>query len=221
MSLGALSWQVPAAILAGYALGSVPWGLVLSKLTGRTDPRSVGSGNIGATNVMRAGGKALGAATLLLDAGKGVAAVLLFSGGAPWAFAGTRSPLGAVAGLAAVFGHCFPVWLKLHGGKGVATYLGVAVALLGVRALALFVGLWALAWALTRIAGAASLAATWGTAAWANVACWRLQPKGESMDPPLIVALTLVVAAGLVHYRHASNIADMAQRWRAWRTRPA
>ncbi len=103
------------AAALGFLLGSIPWGLILLRLAGGPDPRTVGSGNIGATNVVRAGGKALGAATLLLDAAKG--------SGAAWAFGATSLP-GAVAGGAAILGHCFTPWLRFRGGKGVATFIG-------------------------------------------------------------------------------------------------
>ena len=107
----------------GYALGSVPFGMVLARLMGLGNLREVGSGNIGATNVLRTGNKAAAAMTLLLDAGKGAAALLL----ARWA---TGSEDAAqLAGLAAMLGHCYPVWLRFNGGKGVATFLGLLLAL--------------------------------------------------------------------------------------------
>lgn len=109
------------ALAVGYMLGSIPFGLVLSRLAGHGDIRSIGSGNIGATNVLRTGNKPLAAATLLLDGGKGAAAVLI-----GFAVAGTGA--GLFAGLAAVLGHNFPVWLRFKGGKGVATTLGVLLA---------------------------------------------------------------------------------------------
>ncbi len=108
-----------AAIL-GYLLGSIPFGLVITKAAGLGDIRSIGSGNIGATNVLRTGRKDLAAATLLLDGGKGAIAVLI-------AYALNWRP--EVAGAAAFLGHCFPVWLKFRGGKGVATFLGTLLAL--------------------------------------------------------------------------------------------
>lgn len=108
------------AALVGYLLGSMPWGLVLTRLAGKGDIRALGSGNIGATNVLRTGSKGLAAATLLLDAGKGAAAVLIMG---QW---GESEAL--LAGLLAVFGHNFPVWLHFLGGKGVATTLGVLLA---------------------------------------------------------------------------------------------
>ncbi len=108
------------AAAAGYLIGSVPFGLVLTRLAGLGDIRKLGSGNIGATNVMRTGRKGLAAATLLLDAGKGAAAVFALG---PWGV-----DAGLVAGLACVLGHNFPLWLGFKGGKGVATSLGVLLA---------------------------------------------------------------------------------------------
>ncbi|MDH5748818.1 MAG: glycerol-3-phosphate 1-O-acyltransferase PlsY [Rhodospirillales bacterium] len=108
------------AAVAGYLLGSVPFGLVLSRLFGAGDIRKIGSGNIGATNVLRTGKKGLAAATLLLDGGKGAVAVLVF--------ATMGDNLGLLAGFTAVLGHNFPVWLRFKGGKGVATTLGVLLA---------------------------------------------------------------------------------------------
>lgn len=115
-------WFAPAAaLLTGYLLGSIPFGILLTRASGAGDLRAIGSGNIGATNVLRTGRKGLAAATLLLDAMKGAAAVwlaaLLWPGDEPLAAAG------------AFLGHCFPVWLLFRGGKGVATLLGVALAL--------------------------------------------------------------------------------------------
>lgn len=107
--------------LLGYLLGSIPFGIVLTRLAGAGDLRSIGSGNIGATNVLRTGRKGLAAATLLFDLGKGALAIMLADAVAPGA--------GAVAGLGAFFGHLYPIWLKFNGGKGVATLLGIAIAL--------------------------------------------------------------------------------------------
>jgi glycerol-3-phosphate acyltransferase PlsY len=108
------------ALLGGYIVGSIPSGLIITNLAGMGDVRGIGSGNIGATNVLRTGNKKVAAATLLADMGKGAAAVLVFG-----MFATTP---GLVAGLGAVFGHNFPVWLGFKGGKGVATTLGVLFA---------------------------------------------------------------------------------------------
>jgi acyl phosphate:glycerol-3-phosphate acyltransferase len=109
------------ALLGGYLLGSIPFGLLLTRLAGLGDIRNIGSGNIGATNVLRTGRKGLAAATLVLDGGKGAAAVLIAA-----ALAGRDAAL--VAGLGAVLGHLFPIWLRFRGGKGVATGLGVLLA---------------------------------------------------------------------------------------------
>ncbi len=114
-------WEPLLAALLGYALGSIPFGLILTKLGGAGDIREVGSGNIGATNVLRTGRKSLAALTLLLDLLKGTAAVLL----ARHLFLGTE----IVAAAAAFFGHLYPVWLGFRGGKGVATYAGILFGL--------------------------------------------------------------------------------------------
>lgn len=108
-------------LLASYLLGSIPFGLLLTRLAGGGDLRAIGSGNIGATNVLRTGRKGLAALTLLLDGGKGALAVLLA--------AHFSTDLAALAAVGAFFGHCYPVWLRFHGGKGVATLLGLALAL--------------------------------------------------------------------------------------------
>jgi len=131
----------PIALLIGYLLGSIPWGLILTRLAGTQDLRTIGSGNIGATNVLRTGRKGIAAATLLLDALKGTAAVLI--SGILW---GPNAAM--LAGLGAFIGHLFPVWLKFHGGKGVAVYIGTLIGLFWPAAL-LFCGIWlALAFAL-------------------------------------------------------------------------
>src|SRR5271156_748841 len=113
-------------IFPGYLFGSVPFGLLLTRLAGLGDLRRIGSGNIGATNVLRTGNKGLAALTLLLDGGKGAASVLLARGLAP---DGLGADLAVLAGAAAVLGHLFPVWLGFRGGKGMATGLGVWLAL--------------------------------------------------------------------------------------------
>ena len=114
------TWPFLAAVALGYLLGSVPFGLVLTKLTGHGDIRRIGSGNIGATNVLRTGSKGLAALTVLLDGGKGAAAFWI---------AGLLGPdMAVLAGGGAFLGHLFPVWLKFRGGKGVATALGILIA---------------------------------------------------------------------------------------------
>lgn len=115
------AWVWLAAIAAGYLIGSIPFGLVLTRIAGLGDIRATGSGNIGATNVLRTGRKDIAAATLILDGGKGAAAALLFQ------YLGGDS-VGMVAGFAAVIGHNFPVWIGFKGGKGVATSIGVLLA---------------------------------------------------------------------------------------------
>ena len=132
-----MSTYVIAAI-AGYLLGSIPFGYLLVRFFRKSDIRETGSGNIGATNVIRSGAKWLGIATLLLDAGKGAAAVLIGSALARHALAPPAVVVNAsaVAGLAAIVGHIFPVWLRFKGGKGVATGLGVFLALSPVATLA-------------------------------------------------------------------------------------
>ena len=112
-----------AVAVGGYLLGSIPFGVIVTRLGGAGDVRSIGSGNIGATNVLRTGRKDLAIATLLLDAGKGALALLL----ARWLFHSDLA--GAIAGGAAFLGHLFPIWLKFKGGKGVATLMGVSLGL--------------------------------------------------------------------------------------------
>src|SRR5277367_5329350 len=131
----------PIALLIGYLFGSIPFGLVLTKLAGTQDLRTIGSGNIGATNVLRTGRKGLAAATLILDALKGTAAVII--AGYLW---GPNAAM--LAGLGAFLGHLFPVWLKFRGGKGVAVYIGILIGLFWPAAV-LFCAIWlALAFAL-------------------------------------------------------------------------
>ena len=146
---------IAIALVAGYLLGSIPFGLLLTKLAGGGDIRSVGSGNIGATNVLRTGRKGLAAATLLGDMLKGTAAVLLMN-----RLAGADT--GLVAGLGALLGHVFPVWLGFKGGKGVATYIGVLIAVSWLVALA-FSAIWAAVAALTRYSSLSGLIASAAT----------------------------------------------------------
>jgi len=127
------------ALIAGYLLGSIPFGLILTRLTGAGDLRAIGSGNIGATNVLRTGKKGLAAATLLLDLGKGAAAV--------WLAREMPGALAVAGGFGAVIGHCFPVWLRFRGGKGVATLMGVCLGLawpIGAVYAAVWIGMLAL-----------------------------------------------------------------------------
>lgn len=143
------------ALAIGYGLGAIPFGLLLTRLAGLGDIRSIGSGNIGATNVLRTGRKELAAVTLILDALKGTAAVLIGSliGGPVAAMAG---------GLGAFLGHIFPVWLGFRGGKGVATYIGILLGLHWPAALA-FCAVWIVVAILTRYSSLSALAASVAT----------------------------------------------------------
>jgi acyl phosphate:glycerol-3-phosphate acyltransferase len=146
------SWPYVAAALAfGYLLGSIPFGLVITKFAGTQDIRSIGSGNIGATNVLRTGRKGLAAATLLCDALKGTAAVLIAAVWGPI--------LAIVAGVGAFLGHLFPVWLSFRGGKGVATFLGVLIAIWWKGAL-MFAGIWLAVAYLSRYSSLSALVAS-------------------------------------------------------------
>jgi glycerol-3-phosphate acyltransferase PlsY len=154
-----VSVYAPLALLAGYLLGSIPFGLVLTRAAGLGDVRNIGSGNIGATNVLRTGHKGLAALTLLLDLLKGTVAVLLVYEVAKRYVAFEAFQLSYVAGLGAFLGHLFPVWLRFLGGKGVATYIGVLIGLHWPAAV-VFCLVWigaALAW---RYSSLAALAGT-------------------------------------------------------------
>jgi acyl phosphate:glycerol-3-phosphate acyltransferase len=173
--------------LLGYLLGSIPFGLILTGIFGLGDIRGIGSGNIGATNVLRTGRKGLAAATLLLDGLKGAAAVLIAR-----AFVDDQDTA-LLAGLAAVLGHLFPVWLRFKGGKGVATGLGVLIAAswpIGLAAGAV----WLLVAGLARFSSLASLAA------FASAPCVAL-----IMEEFSVVKLSFTIAV-LVFLRHQANI---------------
>lgn len=177
--------------LLGYLLGSVPFGIVMARVFGLGDLRAVGSGNIGATNVLRTGNKLAAFLTLILDAGKGAIAVLV----ARMAFGEDAAQL---AGVAAFLGHCFPVFLGFKGGKGVATFLGTLLALawpIGLAACAL----WAVTAALFRISSLAALVA----AALSPLAAYLL-------GAPDAVLFCLALAV-LIFIRHSENIARIAK----------
>jgi acyl phosphate:glycerol-3-phosphate acyltransferase len=178
--------SVAAAIL-GYLLGSIPFGLVLTRLAGLGDIRSIGSGNIGATNVLRTGNKGLALATLLLDAGKGALAVVI----ARWF--GLGETIAMIAGAAAFLGHLFPVWLKFKGGKGVATFMGTVAALCWPVALAV-AGTWLLTAALFRMSSLSALVA----AVFAPLYAWIV----IGWD----LALVCAAMAVLIVIRHHENI---------------
>ena len=177
--------HVLAALALGYLLGSIPFGLLLTRAAGLGDIRSIGSGNIGATNVLRTGNKGLAAATLLLDALKGLVAVLL---------ARTFGPEAALAaGGGAVLGHMFPVWLSFKGGKGGATVLGVFLGL-SWPIVAVGAVVWLLILATLRYSSLATLLAT----ALGAASAWWLSPR-----PVAVLAAVLVV---LVWAKHHENI---------------
>ncbi|SFQ46141.1 glycerol-3-phosphate acyltransferase PlsY [Roseivivax halotolerans] len=175
--------------LIGYLLGSIPFGLVVTKAMGLQDPRGIGSGNIGATNVLRTGSKAAGALTLLLDALKGVAAVLLarFLAGEDAA---------QIAALAAFIGHCYPIWLRFRGGKGVATFLGLLLALNFVVGL-LSCAVWIAGLALTRISSMGALLAAASSTIW-----MILLARPETLLLGILMTL-------LIYWRHRQNIARL------------
>ena len=178
--------SLPLAFVIGYLLGSVPFGLVLTRLAGTPDLRSIGSGNIGATNVLRTGRKGLAAATLILDMLKGTAAVVIAG-----YFGGPNAAM--LAALGAFLGHLFPVWLNFRGGKGVAVYIGVLLGLYWPAAV-LFCLLW-LAMALAfRYSSLAALTASFVT----PIFLWWF---GHAALAALFAVLTL-----LLFYMHRENI---------------
>jgi acyl phosphate:glycerol-3-phosphate acyltransferase len=183
------------AVAVGYLLGSIPFGYLLTRAAGLGDVRNVGSGNIGATNVLRTGHKGLAALTLLLDALKGTAAVLV----GHWigAAGGVAILASLLAGLAAFLGHVFPVWLGFRGGKGVATYIGV---LLGVdwRAALAFCGIWLLVAVLTRYSSLSALIAA------------LITPIGLFAFADHATALLAAVLSALLIYKHRTNIRRLA-----------
>jgi len=179
------------AALIGYLLGSIPFGLIFTRLAGTQDIRAIGSGNIGATNVLRTGRKGLAAATLIADMLKGTAAVALMS----WA-AGRDA--GLIAGAGAFIGHLFPVWLKFKGGKGVATFLGVLLAVTWFGAL-VFGAFWLAVAAATRFSSLASL-----------VAC-AVVPVFFFVVGAHREALTFLLLAMLTVIMHRANISRLLQ----------
>ena len=182
-------YQIAIALLVGYFLGSIPFGLILTRLAGGGDIRTVGSGNIGATNVLRSGHKGLAAATLIGDMLKGAAAVLVIG-----KFSGADAAL--IAGLGAVLGHVFPVWLNFKGGKGVATYIGVLIAVAWPIAAA-FGLIWAAVAAVTRYSSLSGLVASAITPA----LLW-LYAGGKP-------ALLFLILTALIFVMHRANIARL------------
>lgn len=187
-----LAWPVVAgAFVLGYLLGSIPFGIILTKAAGGPDLRGIGSGNIGATNVLRTGNKKLAAATLAGDMLKGTVAVLL-------AAAIFQSPqAGLVAGLGAFLGHLFPVWLRFRGGKGVATFLGVLIAVNGWVALA-FAAIWL---AVAKLSKYSSLSALIASVA-SPLLLWLLAGRPDA-------AALMAVLTVLLWFMHRTNISRL------------
>ncbi|HEX8225501.1 MAG TPA: glycerol-3-phosphate 1-O-acyltransferase PlsY [Allosphingosinicella sp.] len=180
-----------AALALGYALGSIPFGVVLTRLTGGGDLRQIGSGNIGATNVLRTGRKDVAAATLLLDGAKGTAALLL----AEWLFPGTVQ----LAAIGAMLGHLWPVWLRFAGGKGVATYFGVVLGFTLADELAgcvpaAYAATWIATLALTRYSSLGGLVAA------------LVAPLAAALAGRFDLALLFLGFTLLVFWKHRENI---------------
>jgi glycerol-3-phosphate acyltransferase PlsY len=179
------------AFLLGYGLGSIPFGLILTRLAGAGDLRSIGSGNIGATNVLRTGRKDLAAATVLLDIGKGTAAILLVAYLFP--------PVVAIAAIGALIGHLWPVWLRFAGGKGVATYFGIVLGLVlageaSWAVPAVFAAIWLGVLALTRYSSAGGLAAA------------AAVPVAAGLTGRFDLAILFLGLSLLVFWKHRANL---------------
>ena len=177
------------SLALGYLLGSIPFGLVLTRLAGKGDVRDIGSGNIGATNVLRTGSKPLAAATLVLDCLKATAAILL----ARQLWPGTEN----FAAAGALIGHLYPVWLKLKGGKGVATLLGILIGLQLWMAVAIYAIVWVGLLVLVRISSVAGMAAALSAPVSAAI-------LGERLLFPMFVGFALLVV-----WKHKANIARL------------
>ncbi len=173
------------ALLLGYLLGSIPFGVLLTRAAGAGDLRQIGSGNIGATNVLRTGRKGLAAATLLLDMAKGAVAVLLAAAFLP----GTA----ALAATAAFLGHCYPVWLKFRGGKGVATLMGVVLALYWPSGL-VYAAVWLGLLATVRISSVSGMTAAISA------------PVSAAFFGRIDLVLMLLALALIVLWKHRENI---------------
>jgi glycerol-3-phosphate acyltransferase PlsY len=204
-----ISWSLAlpyyaAALAFGYLLGSIPFGLILTRIAGTADIRGIGSGNIGATNVLRTGRKGLAAATLVCDVLKGTAAVLIME----WLWGRDHA---VIAGLGAFLGHLFPAWLRFKGGKGVATFLGVLLGLAWPAALA-FAAIWLVVAALTRYASLASLIACAVTPAvlWFN---------DDRLETQLFLVLALLVL--IVHRQNIARLVKGTESKIGQRTAPA
>jgi glycerol-3-phosphate acyltransferase PlsY len=180
-----------AALILGYLFGSIPFGIILTRLSGGPDLRTIGSGNIGATNVLRTGNKKLAALTLIGDMLKGTAAVLL----AGWLFGGKSAAL--AAGLGAFIGHLFPVWLGFKGGKGVATFLGILIGLKWSIAL-IFAAIWLSIAYLTKYSSLSALIASLLT----PLLLWFWLRDAQAAGLMAILAL-------LLWFMHRENIARL------------
>jgi glycerol-3-phosphate acyltransferase PlsY len=182
-----------AWVCLGYALGSVPFAFLLARRAG-IDVRVAGSGNVGAANVLRTTGTPLGIATVVLDISKGAAAVLIAQ-----SFAGTAAAM-AAAGVAAIVGHVYPVWLRFHGGKGVAVAAGVFGVLTPIATLAAL-AVFSLVVFLTRFVSLGSMAAS-----------LTLPPAATFAGAPRQVLLATCVSSGLILFRHRSNLRRLVER---------
>ena len=178
--------EILYAIALGYLFGSIPFGLLLARIGGKGDIRSIGSGNIGATNVLRTGSKPLAALTLVLDCLKATAAILLAQ--RLWGF-----EIGPFVAAGAMIGHLYPVWLGFKGGKGVATLLGVLIALLPVAA-AIYAALWVFLLLTVRISSVAGIAAAVSAPISAAI-------LGQGLYVPMLLGFAL-----LVLWKHRENI---------------
>ncbi len=181
-----MSFEILAIASAGYLIGSIPFGILITRLMGLGDLRQIGSGNIGATNVLRTGNKGAALATLLLDGAKGAVVVLIAR-----EYHGEIA--GQIAGLCAFLGHLFPVWLRFRGGKGVATFLGILLALCWPAGLAACA-----TWLVTAVASRISSLSALVAAAFAPVYLWLFGSSNA-------VWLAIIMAA-LVWIKHAPNI---------------
>jgi glycerol-3-phosphate acyltransferase PlsY len=194
-----VSLTLPMLLVVAYLLGSIPFGLVFGRVFAKTDVREVGSGNIGATNVIRAAGPLPGILTLLFDAGKGALAVLLAA-----RFTNHDATSMMMAAVFALIGHCYPVWLRFKGGKGVATGLGVFTALCpfaGLGSLAVFI----------------LVLITWGYASLGSIAAAASMPLlvylfwAPGHAPPLVIVCGTLFATTLVIYKHNANLQRLVE----------
>ena len=190
MAGGLWTWFVWAFVI-GYLLGSIPFGLLLTRFAGLGDVRNIGSGNIGATNVLRTGHKGLAAGTLMLDALKGTAAVLIAD---HW----FGQAAAILAGLGAFLGHLYPVWLKFKGGKGVATYIGVILGLFWPAAVA-FCAVWVAVAYLSRFSSLSALVAAFAA------------PFVLLLNKQLEIAALALVMTLLLLWKHRANIRRLMQ----------